>query len=68
MLVAPTDDGGVLSSLKRAGPTQRGFQQMVPHTKQWAEQDDAENNQRNQVCVKTMMMFFFFFWQISSYF
>eukprot|EP00615_Pteridomonas_danica_P007130 CAMPEP_0114372452 /NCGR_PEP_ID=MMETSP0101-20121206/34156_1 /TAXON_ID=38822 ORGANISM="Pteridomonas danica, Strain PT" /NCGR_SAMPLE_ID=MMETSP0101 /ASSEMBLY_ACC=CAM_ASM_000211 /LENGTH=212 /DNA_ID=CAMNT_0001525259 /DNA_START=15 /DNA_END=650 /DNA_ORIENTATION=+ len=47
MLVAPKD-GGVLSALKKAGPTNRGFQQMVPHTKQWAEQDDIDEHNKQQ--------------------
>lgn len=63
MLVAPKD-GGVLASLKRAnkdGPTQRGFQQMVPHTKQWAEQGGSEDDRQQVDEMNFILPFFSFF-------
>jgi hypothetical protein len=66
MLVAPVDegDGGFLSSLKKAGVTARGFQQMIPHSRQYAGLDDKEDDGR-PVQVREVLFFFFslFYWK-----
>lgn len=45
MLVPPADDG-LLSGLKRKATEARGFQQMAPHTSQWANQGEDDDEER----------------------